>query len=299
MTSPSGPSEALAINNVPQLLFERVARLGERTAMRVKEFGLWNDISWREYGHKVRQAAMGLVALGVEPGDIVAVIGENRPEWLYADLGTMAAGGVTTGIYTTNASEECAYILEHSEAKVYIVEDEEQLDKALEVRDDCPNLSKIVVIDTEGLRHFSDPMVMDFEQLLALGAEHDAAHPGLFEQRLASRGRDDLALLIYTSGTTGPPKGAMLSHNNVLWTTKALAQAIPVYENDELLSFLPLSHIAERMFSVYMHLRFMYTVNFIENVDTVTENVVEVSPTVFFAVPRIWEKNTPAPSSSR
>ncbi len=294
MTGIQTPPEAPAINNIPQLLFERVARLGQRTAMRVKEFGLWRDISWADYGHLARQTAMGLAALGVGPGDIVAVIGENRPEWLYADMGAMAAGGVTTGIYTTNAAEECAYILEHSEAKVYVVEDEEQLDKALEVRQDCPNLSKIVVIDTEGLRHFSDPMVMSFEELLTLGAEHDAANPGLFEERLASRGRDDLALLIYTSGTTGPPKGAMLSHNNVLWTTKALAQAIPVYEDDELLSFLPLSHIAERMFSVYMHLRFMYTVNFIENVDTVTENVIEVSPTVFFAVPRIWEKYSSA-----
>ena len=295
MAAPAAPAVAdvgneAGILNIPQLLFQRVDLLGERTAMRLKEFGLWQDISWNTYGEKVRQAAMGVAALGVEPGDTVAVIGENRPEWLFADLGVMAAGGVTTGIYTTNAAEECGYILSHSQAKVYIVEDEEQLDKALEVRGECPNLSKIVVIDTEGLRHFSDPMVMDFEELLALGREHDAANPGLFEARLAARGPDDLALLIYTSGTTGPPKGAMLSHNNVLWTTKALAQAIPVYQEDELLSFLPLSHIAERMFSVYMHLRFMYTVNFIENTDTVTENVVEVSPTVFFAVPRIWEK---------
>ncbi|MCB2193614.1 MAG: AMP-binding protein, partial [Deltaproteobacteria bacterium] len=282
------------IVNIPQLLFQRVELLGERTAMRLKEFGLWQDISWKTYGDKVRQTAMGMAALGVEPGDTVAVIGENRPEWLYADMGIMAAGGVTSGIYTTNAAEECGYILGHSQAKVYVVEDEEQLDKALEVRGECPNLSKIVVIDTEGLRHFSDPMVIDFEQLLALGREHDAANPGLFETRLAARGPNDLALLIYTSGTTGPPKGAMLSHNNVLWTTKALAKAIPVFQEDELLSFLPLSHIAERMFSVYMHLRFMYTVNFIENTDTVTENVVEVSPTVFFAVPRIWEKYSSA-----
>ena len=138
MSTPAPTTGTPEINNIPQLLFERVARLGERTAMRVKEFGLWHDISWTVYGQKARAAAMGLVALGVEPGDIVAVIGENRPEWLWADMGIMAAGGVTTGIYTTNAAEECAYILGHSEAKVYIVEDEEQLDKALEVRGDCP-----------------------------------------------------------------------------------------------------------------------------------------------------------------
>ena len=157
MSTPAPSPQSPAIANIPQLLFERAERLGERTAMRVKEFGLWNDISWTAYGQKARATAMGLAALGVGPGDIVAVIGENRPEWLYADMGAMAAGGVTTGIYTTNAAEECAYILGHSEAKVYIVEDEEQLDKALEVRDDCPNLAKIVVIDTEGLRHFQRP----------------------------------------------------------------------------------------------------------------------------------------------
>ena len=283
-------SLSAAAQTIPQLLMARAEELGPRTAMRVKEMGLWQDISWETYGRQARQAAMGFAALGLKPGQTVAIIGENCPQWLYGDLGAMAAGGVSVGIYTTNAAEECAYILEHSEARIYVVENEEQLDKALQVRHQCPLLTKIVVIDTEGLRHFHDPMVIDFDQLLELGRQYDQEHPGLFEQRLASRGADDLALLIYTSGTTGPPKGAMLSHQNVLWTTQALKEAVPVYETDELLSFLPLSHIAERMFSVYMHLQFSYTINFIENTDTVTDNVVEISPTVFFAVPRIWEK---------
>lgn len=275
---------------IPQVLMNRAAELGPRTAMRVKELGLWRDITWAEYGRRAGLAALGFMALGLMPGDTVAVIGENCPEWLIADMGAMAAGGVTVGIYTTNAAVECLYILQHSEAKIFVVENEEQLDKALEVRDQCPQLTKIVVIDTEGLRHFADPMVIDFAQLLDLGQEYGAAHPQALRQRLESRGPDDLALLIYTSGTTGPPKGAMLSHHNVLWTTQALRQAVPVFAEDELLSFLPLSHIAERMFSVYMPLAFTYTINFIENTDTVTDNVVEISPTVFFAVPRIWEK---------
>jgi long-chain acyl-CoA synthetase len=283
-------ARSAAPRTIPQLLMARAAQLGSRTAMRVKEMGLWQDISWEAYGRQARQAAMGFTALGLEPGQTVAIIGENCPQWLYADLGAMAAGGVSVGIYTTNAAEECAYILEHSEARIYVVENEEQLDKALQVRDQCPLLSKIVVIDTEGLRHFHDPMVISFEELLDLGRQHDQQHSGLFEERLACRGPEDLALLIYTSGTTGPPKGAMLSHHNVLWTTQALQEAVPVFEHDELLSFLPLSHIAERMFSVYMHLQYNYTINFIENTDTVTDNVVEISPTVFFAVPRIWEK---------
>jgi long-chain acyl-CoA synthetase len=280
--------------NVPRLLMQRARELGGRTAMRKKELGLWHDISWADYAAKVRRTAMGFAALGLEPGETVAVIGENRPEWLYTDMGCMAAGGVTVGIYTTNAAEECGYILGHSEARIYVVEDEEQLDKALEVRGDLPRLMKIVVIETEGLRHFSDPMVITFDELMELGRKHDEANPGLFDERLASRGAEDVALLIYTSGTTGPPKGAMLSHDNVIWTCKSLSLAVPVEETDELVSFLPLSHIAERMFSVYLPLQFKYTINFIENTDTVGENIVEISPTVMFAVPRIWEKYSSA-----
>jgi long-chain acyl-CoA synthetase len=290
MSKPPDFNDPDQAQNIPQLLLQRAGEMGERTAMRFKKFGLWHDISWREYGQKSRAVAMGLAALGIEPSDAVAVIGENSPEWLFTDMGAMAAGGVTVGIYTTNAAEECAYILAHSEAKVYVVENEEQLDKALLVREQCPKLQKIVVVDTEGLRNFSDPMVISFEDLLSLGSEYDQKNPLLFAQRVECRGAHDLALLIYTSGTTGPPKGAMLSHANVIWTIWSLSLAIPVYDSDETLSFLPLSHIAERMFSVYLPLQFYYTINFIEDPDTVAENMVEVSPSVMFAVPRIWEK---------
>ena len=275
---------------IPQLFQRRVDELGDRVALRQKLFGLWKDVSWREYGRHVRETACGLVELGLEPGDCVAVIGENRPEWIYADLGVMAAGGITVGIYTTNAAEEVRYILEHSQARYYIVENEEQLDKALMAREHLPDLKKIVVIDMEGLRKFKDPMVISFEELLTLGRERDRTEPDLFEKRLNASKPDGVALLIYTSGTTGPPKGAMLTHDNIIWTTGTLKAVLDVRDTDEVVSFLPLSHIAERMFSVFLPLRYRFTVNFIENTDTVTQNVVEVSPTVFFAVPRIWEK---------
>jgi long-chain acyl-CoA synthetase len=275
---------------IPQLFQRRVEELGDRVALRRKLFGLWKDVSWSEYGRKVRETACGLMRLGLETGDCVAVIGENRPEWLYSDLGTMAAGGITVGIYTTNAAEEVGYILGHSRARFYIVENEEQLDKALMVREDLPDLEKIIVIDMEGLRKFKDPMVISFEELLALGREHDGKEPDLYRTRLNASEPDGVALLIYTSGTTGPPKGAMLTHDNIIRTTGTLQEVIDVRDTDEVVSFLPLSHIAERMFSVFLPLRYRFTVNFIENTDTVTQNVVEVSPTVFFAVPRIWEK---------
>ena len=275
---------------IPQLFDRRCKELGSRTVLRYKKFGLWHDVSWQSYGQIVRKVAMGFVSLGLKPADIVAIIGDNRPEWIFSDLGCMVAGGVSVGIYTTNSAEECAYIVNHSDAKLYIVENEEQLDKALEIRDDCPSIKKIVVMDTEGLRHFEDPMVISFDELLKLGEEFDKNNPDVYEARLACRKPDDLALLIYTSGTTGPPKGAMLSHENVLWTGRSMASAEPFYDDDESISFLPLSHIAERNFTTFMPLTFKNTINFIENVDTVTDNVVEVSPTAFFAVPRIWEK---------
>jgi long-chain acyl-CoA synthetase len=277
-------------DSIPSLFWKRVREVDERVALRQKKYGIWEDISWGEYGSVAKEVACGLISLGLEKGDCVSVIGENSPEWLYSDMGIMAAGGITVGIYTTNSAEEVKYILDHSQSKFYIVENEEQLDKALLVRHELPFLKKIVVVDMEGLRTFKDPMVMSFEQLRDLGRERDRKEPSLFENRLNELDPDEVALLIYTSGTTGPPKGAMLSHRNILWTVEKVAEVLKVYETDEVVSFLPLSHIAERMFSVFLPLQYKYTTNFIENTDTVAQNIVEVSPTVLFAVPRIWEK---------
>ncbi|MBI5571758.1 MAG: AMP-binding protein [Desulfomonile tiedjei] len=275
---------------MPKMFRERVSRHPDKVAMRYKYLGIWRDITWQEYLDNVRLTCLGLVSLGVGRGDRVAVIGENRPEWLYSDLATMAIGAVTVGIYTTSAAQQCEYVVGHSGAKVFIAEDEEQLDKALTLRDQTPELTRIVIIDPKGLRSFSDPMVMTFEELLEMGRDLEAKEPSLFGDMVAHTDPDDMALIIYTSGTTGPPKGAMLSHRNITWTTWSIGTAIPLEPADELLSFLPLSHIAERMFSVFLPIRFGYTVNFTESPDTVMDNFREVSPTVIFAVPRIWEK---------
>lgn len=269
---------------------DRVEKHPSKVAMRNKYLGIWRDITWAEYAETVRRLALGLYALGVRKGDRVAVIGENRPEWLYSDLAAVSIGAATVGIYTTSAANQCEYVAAHSGSKVYIAEDEEQLDKALIFRDKTPDLQKIVVIDPKGLRDFADPMVMTFDELLELGADEDRRQPQLYNELVNDVQPEDLALVIYTSGTTGPPKGAMLSHDNVVWTTWSIGEALPMYNTDEILSFLPLSHIAERMFSVFLPLRFGYTVNFTESPDTVMANFREVSPTIIFAVPRIWEK---------
>jgi long-chain acyl-CoA synthetase len=262
----------------------------DRVALRHKEYGIWHDVTWSQYGEKVRQVAMGLIRLGLKKGECVSVISENRPEWVYSDFGIMSAGGVTAGIYTTNAAEECGYVAQNSGSRFYIAENEEQFDKALKFRKDTPALEKIIVIEMEGLKRYKDPMLMSFDDLLKMGEEFDTRNPGLFEQRMSEVTLDDLAVLIYTSGTTGPPKGAMLTHGNLLSMSEAVNAANPVYDGDETLSFLPLCHIFEQLFTVMANIRYCTTVNFIESPDTVMDNMKEVSPTVTYAVPRIWEK---------
>jgi long-chain acyl-CoA synthetase len=277
-------------NTVPKFFWKRVVEWSEKIALREKVNGLWREISWGEYGQQARKAALGFIALGLQPGDRVAIISENNPEWLYSDMGILAAGGVTVGIYPTDSANQVEYVLTHSGAIFYIAEDEEQLDKILEVRSRIPSLKKIIVMDMEGLRHFSDPMVMSFEELLKMGEALDQEKPDLFRRRLAGAQPEDLAILIYTSGTTGPPKGAMISHRNILNIMEMQNEVNPGHENDEVLSFLPLCHIAQRTVSAFNPLIAGYKINFVEEMDTIPENMREVSPTIFFAVPRIWEK---------
>jgi long-chain acyl-CoA synthetase len=230
------------------------------------------------------------VALGLRPRDVVSILAENGPEWLYTDLGTMSVGGVTNGIYTTDAPRQVEYIVNDSGTRFFFAGDEEQLDKILEVRARCPGLVKIVVFDVEGLHGFTDAQVMSFDELLDVGARYDHEHPGAWDPLVEIARPDDLAILVYTSGTTGPPKGAMLSHRNIIFQLGFTDYLTPPREGDQQLSFLPLSHVAERTFTVFYPLSTGSTVNFAESIDTVPDNIREVAPAVFFAVPRIWEK---------
>lgn len=278
------------IDTLPKALAAIAARQPRRVAMRRKDLGIWRDISWEEYLRRVRLTALGLHALGVRRGDRVAIIGENRPEWLYSALGTLAAGGTFVGIYTTNPVAECEYVVGHSESVVYICEDEEQLDKALVFRERTPTLRKLVVWDMKGLRHFQDPMLMSFDDLLREGERLEGSRPDLLERLVGEGSGGDTAGIIYTSGTTGPPKGAMLSHAGYLWVGKKAGEICRAGETDETLSFLPLNHVYEQIFDLMVHLTVGHTVNFTENTDTVMADMQEVSPTLFHAVPRIWEK---------
>jgi len=277
-------------DTLPRLFRHVVRERGDAVALREKHLGIWRPITWREYGEHARHTGLGLVALGLRPRDVVSVIADNGPEWLYTDLGTMSVGGVTNGIYTTDSPRQVEYIVNDSGTRFFFADNEEQLDKILEVRARSAQLVKIFVYDMEGLHAFRDEQVMPFEALLELGARYEREHPGAWEPMVEIARPDDLAILVYTSGTTGPPKGAMLSHRNIMFQLGYADFIADPRPGDQQLSFLPLSHIAERTFSVFYPLRTGATVNFAESIDTVPDNIREVAPAVFFAVPRIWEK---------
>ncbi|PYM04701.1 MAG: long-chain fatty acid--CoA ligase [Candidatus Rokuibacteriota bacterium] len=267
-----------------------VVERGDLVAMREKTLGIWRAITWRQFGDRARRVGLGLVSLGLAKGECAAILSGNNPEWLYADMGIVGAGGVSVGIYPTDAAAQVEYVLQDSRSTVVFVEDEEQLDKVLRVRAQLPGLRRIVIFDMEGLADFSDPMALSLDAFIELGADHDRRNPGLWELRLGEPRPDELAILVYTSGTTGPPKGAMISHRNIIFQVEHGTRLLPAGPGDERLSFLPMCHVAERVVGVYYSLFTGTIMNFAESVETVPENVREVQPTVFGAVPRIWEK---------
>jgi len=279
------PGETLS-----ELFWNAVALRGDTVFMRQKDLGVWRSWTWRDTAQAVRETAMGLAAIGLAPGECVSILSNTVIEWVITDLAVLSAGGVANGIYPTDAASQVQYLCEDSRTGVLFVEDEEQLDKALEARASLPLLRRIVVFDTKGLRQFSDPMVMSLAELREQGAAHDLAYPGEFDRRRGCRAPGDLAILVYTSGTTGRPKGAMHSHAGLLHSLRGLQACFPHSERDERMCFLPLCHIAERVFGEYLGVYSGAVLNFVENPDTVPENVREIAPTVFMAVPRVWEK---------
>jgi long-chain acyl-CoA synthetase len=277
------------VRSFPALFFKQAEAQKARVALRRKEYGIWNRISWTDYGQMVREAAAGLLVIGIEPGDRVAILGDNRPEWLICHLATMTIGCATCGVYSTSAPEQVAYVVGHSESKILFVENEEQVDKVLEIESKL-NLKKVVVWDPKGLWGFSHPGIILFDEFMAQGRAYLDAHPESVSNRMEAIDAQDIAMIIYTSGTTGPPKGAMLTHQNMLSITESFVTANPVYQNSDMLSYLPLAHIYENLISLFAAIWSGGTVNFVESMDTLAQNLREVSPTIFASVPRIWEK---------
>ncbi len=282
---------------IPQLLRRRAELHGDQLALREKEYGIWNRYSWNHYYETARSVALGLMSLGVKPGDRVAVAGEDTPEWFYADLGTQMIGAVVVGIYPTNPWVELQYIVRHSGSRVVITGDQEQTDKVLDAianNDGLPALEAIVCVDMKGLRHYRQSQLMSFDKLCELGkayALENSDATATLDRLIAQASPDDVCILVYTSGTTGPPKGAMITHRNLIYTAYIYAEAVGIADKPfESVCYLPLCHVAERCYSEVMQLVLGGTVSFAESIDTVALNIREIAPTFFVGVPRIYEK---------
>lgn len=275
---------------LPQMLREQAARAPARTAIRQKDFGIWRPLSFADYFRRAGHVGLGLRALGLPEGGHLAVISENRVEWVLSQLGAGLVNAVTVGVYCTSPANEVAYVLGHSDSEVVICEDQEQVDKVLERRAELPALKRIVVIEQKGLRAYPADLVLSFAAVEEMGRAFAAEHPTLIEQCLARQSLDDIGLMIYTSGSTGKPKGAMLSYRNLRAEAIALSDCLGMDETSTHLSYLPLCHVAEQMLTTMAPLYLGSQVNFGESIRTVQEDLREVAPSVFLGVPRIWEK---------
>jgi long-chain acyl-CoA synthetase len=265
---------------LPACLVRHARERPEDVALRKKDLGRWQEWTWAEYEQRVARVAAGLRACAIEPGDRIAIQAENRPEWLIADGAAQAIGAIVVGVYPTSPAAELEYLMRHSGAKLLIAEDEEQTDKALAVRADLPDLAELFVIDPRGVRNDS---VRHWDEL-------ERAEPADLVACAAQLDPEDTAVIVYTSGTTGPPKGAMLSHANMLYAARTFRDAYDSSPDDEVLSYLPLCHIAERLFSVLGALEAGYVVNFGAGGESFAADMREVQPTLFLGVPRVWEK---------
>lgn len=276
----------MATDTIAHRIQEQGSRRPDGAAFYEKSGGQWKMTTWKTYASQIRQAGKSLVALGVDHGTPVTILGFNSPEWTTMDCAAFSVGGVPAGIYAPNPPEEIEYILNHCESPVLLIEDETQWAKIAVIKDQCPHLKHVVTY--RGV-NVDDPMVMTWDEFMAAGSKLDDS---VFDQRMSELEDDQLATLIYTSGTTANPKGVMLSHKNLWWTADAALKITNVDENDCTLSYLPLAHIAEQMFTIHVPVSAGYPVYFAEGMtpEILAGNLGEVQPTVFFGVPRIWEK---------
>jgi long-chain acyl-CoA synthetase len=286
-------AEAITIDGcdtLPKLFLKKSAERGDRIAMREKDFGIWQSYSWNDYRAYAFAIAHGLLSLGLKRGDVVSIQSEDCREWLWTDVGAMLAGGVVNGIYPTYQARQTEHALTDSNCRFLFVEDEEQLDKYLEIEASVPHIEKVYVYDWRGLRGFDHDKVAPIDTLYEIGRIFGEQNKGLIESIAEQGSGDDLAALIYTSGTTGLPKGAMLSQRYIIFQMKMAPEFVRLTEDDEILTYLPLCHLAERAFSAWLPLKQGTTINLAESPETVAQNLQELSPTYLFAVPRVWEK---------
>jgi len=275
---------------LPQMLAAHARRHGRgKIALREKEYGIWQEVTWDDYAAHVRAVGLGLETLGLRRGETIAIVCGNRPAWLYTELGAQALGAIPVGIYVDSLPDQVRFVLEHSEARIVMVEDQEQADKVLGVRAHLPRLQRIVVDDTRGLEDYREPLLVSLEEVERLGRETDARERGRYDALLAHGKPEDVALLSYTSGTTAAPKAAMISHRNLLSMAAGMTQVDRVFDTDDIVSFLPFSWVGEQLLSVAIALHAGATVNFPEEPATIREDMREIGPHVMIGPPRFWE----------
>ena len=275
----------MTCDTIPARLFDQAKKQGASPAYFVRKNGAWVPTAWSVFGDEVRQAARALISLGMEPNGTVCILGFNRPEWVIMDVACMAAGGAPAGIYTTCSPQEVQYILDHAESSVVLLEDQDQWEKVNAERERLPKLKHVVMM--KGAPSIDDDLVMSWEEFMA---KADETEDSALQDRLDNLEEEQMATLIYTSGTTGPPKAVMLTHKNLSWTASCALDLVKNSPDDRSLSYLPLSHIAEQMFTIHGPISVGSSVYYAESIDKVADNLKEVQPNVVFAVPRIWEK---------
>ena len=277
-------------DTLPKLLRFQAGRFGDKkVALREKEFGIWQGFTWKSYFERVKFFSLGLVSLGLKSGEKVSIIGDNRPEWVIAELSAQSVGAVPLGIYQDSTLKEVSYVIDHSDSTFVVAEDQEQVDKILDMKEQLPKVRYVIFSDPRGMRNYRDSHLIEFTEVENFGRELDGREPELFEKMVAQTSWEDLALICYTSGTTGFPKGSMLTYKNLLSMAKNLHQIDPKRESDDYVSFLPLAWIGEQMMSLSSALLIGFTVNFPEEPETVQENIREIGPNEMFSPPRIWE----------
>ncbi len=278
------------LETLPQYLVKRAQETPHRIALRERIYGIWQSLTWQDYYDHVKHFALGLHVLGLKPEDTVAIIGDNRPEWVITELAAQAMGAKSIGIYQDSVSEEVFDIVDRSKATFVVAEDQEQVDKMIEIWDRLEGrIHKVIYYDPKGLRNYTEDYLMYFLDVEALGKEFAAKHPDFFEEQVAKGKSTDLAILSTTSGTTSRPKLAMLTHSNLLSMAKNLMAVDPMQPDDEFVSFLPLAWIGEQMSSVACGLYIGFKVNFPEAPETVQHDLREIGPQMMFSPPRIWE----------
>ncbi len=285
--------EIISLDNqtsIPALFRFRAQTLKNKVAMREKHFGIWRSFSWDQYYTNSTRIGKAMMTLGLESGQTVSILADPCKEWLFFDLAAQCIGCVSCGIYATDSAPQILHICKDSDTALLMVENEEQLDKYLAVEEQLPNIHTVIVLDPTGLADLNHSKVIMLEQFYRLGDEADKELESEWNKRIDNAEPNDTAILVYTSGTTGAPKGAMLSHRNIIFIAHAFHEFYPITAEDDSVVYLPLCHVTERLLSVFLPLARCSTVNFIEGQDTAFENITEVSPTYFLGVPRIWEK---------